>query len=282
VGVHYALLWTYESHLRSDTAGWFHAGGTWLVAALLTWESAWWIGRHMPEVDTWTWVAWGIVPLTLMALVLGPARRLRWPFAAHWPQYHRLGLGPLAAYLVVFSVVVQLHSNGDPAPLPYLPVLNPLDLTLLLALLTLGFWHSEYAREPTITRATLTSTRATLGALAFIGLTAAVVRTVHHWGGVEFRAAALLDSVRVHASISVLWSVIALITMVVATRRGWRSIWIVGATLSGIVVVKLFTIDLSGTGTIERIVSFMMVGVLLLLVGYFSPVPPKSSSDRSL
>jgi uncharacterized membrane protein len=37
----------------------------------------------------------------------------------------------------------------------------------------------------------------------------------------------------------------------------------------------LFVVDLGSTGTVARIVSFLGVGVMLLVVGYFSPVPPK-------
>ena len=49
---------------------------------------------------------------------------------------------------------------------------------------------------------------------------------------------------------------------------------IVGAVLLAVVVVKLFIIDLSRISGIERIVSFLGVGVLLLVIGYFAPVPP--------
>lgn len=52
-----------------------------------------------------------------------------------------------------------------------------------------------------------------------------------------------------------------------------------GATLMGIVVVKLFLIELSNSGGIERIASFIIVGLLLLLVGWFAPVPPKAEND---
>ena len=40
----------------------------------------------------------------------------------------------------------------------------------------------------------------------------------------------------------------------------------------------LFLVDLANTGTMARIVSFLSVGVLLVAVGYFAPVPPKSSA----
>jgi uncharacterized membrane protein len=62
--------------------------------------------------------------------------------------------------------------------------------------------------------------------------------------------------------------------MVVAHRMATRTGWIAGATLLAVVVVKLFAVDLSRVGGIERIVSFIGVGLLLLLIGYLAPVPP--------
>ena len=41
-----------------------------------------------------------------------------------------------------------------------------------------------------------------------------------------------------------------------------------------VAIVKLFVIDLSRVGTVERIVSFVGVGLLTLVIGYFSPLPP--------
>lgn len=40
-------------------------------------------------------------------------------------------------------------------------------------------------------------------------------------------------------------------------------------------VLKLFFVELADRGGLFRIVSFIAVGALLLLVGYFAPVPPK-------
>jgi hypothetical protein len=51
----------------------------------------------------------------------------------------------------------------------------------------------------------------------------------------------------------------------------------VGSGLLAAVIVKLFFVDLSGQGTIERIVSFVGVGVLILVIGYMAPVPPAAN-----
>jgi len=45
--------------------------------------------------------------------------------------------------------------------------------------------------------------------------------------------------------------------------------------------LKLFLIDLSARETIERIISFTGVGLLLMLVGYFSPLPPRQTNNMA-
>jgi uncharacterized membrane protein len=54
----------------------------------------------------------------------------------------------------------------------------------------------------------------------------------------------------------------------------------VGGGLMGVVVVKLIFVDFGHLAGIERIVSFIVVGVLMLVIGYFSPVPPKHVEDK--
>jgi uncharacterized membrane protein len=63
--------------------------------------------------------------------------------------------------------------------------------------------------------------------------------------------------------------------MLIANRLKYRAAWIGGAALLAVVVVKLFVVDLSQVGGVERIVSFIGVGVLLLIIGYVAPVPPR-------
>ena len=76
------------------------------------------------------------------------------------------------------------------------------------------------------------------------------------------------------------WSLVACAIMLVANRRGRRGLWMVGAGLIAVVVAKLFLVELLHAGTVERIVSFMVVGILLLVLGYFAPVPPKKTQEK--
>jgi uncharacterized membrane protein len=73
--------------------------------------------------------------------------------------------------------------------------------------------------------------------------------------------------------------VIALVATFGATKKRSRPAWISCATILSLVVIKLFFVDLAGTGTVARIVSFIGVGSLMLLMGYLSPLPPSRSGE---
>jgi len=99
---------------------------------------------------------------------------------------------------------------------------------------------------------------------------------VHHQAGVPWDFDALFDSVRVQTALSVYWGLLGFTCMIAGARKARRAVWLIGAGLMALVVVKLFLVDLGNSGTVERIVSFIGTGVLLLVVGYFAPVPPKT------
>jgi uncharacterized membrane protein len=80
--------------------------------------------------------------------------------------------------------------------------------------------------------------------------------------------------------LSVVWTTAALVIMLVATRAKRRPAWQVGAALLVVTVIKLLLFDLADTGTLTRIVSFIVVGGLILIVGYFSPLPPKDTESK--
>ena len=120
---------------------------------------------------------------------------------------------------------------------------------------------------------------ATLSVTVFIWLTAILIRTLHYWFEVPFSRHAIISSVLVQSSLSIFWTVLALCAMFVATRFKQRRTWMIGGVLLGIVLAKLFIIDLANTGTLARVVSFLGVGMLLVVLGYFSPAPPKVQEE---
>jgi uncharacterized membrane protein len=256
---------------------WVHAAGVWLWTALATWELAWWIDRLVEGGTVWPLIACAVVPCAVLAFLPLRGLRVEWPIAAWRDAYLAAGAAPLAVFLAVWWLGVNFVSDGDPAPLPYVPFVNPLDNAQVAAALAVAMWLVEGRRLALrwIGRLPETWVQAELAASAFIFLNAVLLRTLHHWFDVPFDLDAMLSTDIVQMSFSILWTVMALVAMVYATRSGRRILWLAGAGLMAAVVAKLFLVDLSNVGTIARIVSFLAVGVLMLIVGYFSPVPPR-------
>ena len=50
--------------------------------------------------------------------------------------------------------------------------------------------------------------------------------------------------------------------------------------LSSLMEISLFLIELGNSGGVARIASFIVVGLLLLVVGYFAPIPPKNKLQQ--
>jgi len=269
------ILRRHEGEVAAALAQWMHVVALWLAVALACWEAAWWIDRLVAGRGTWPFVAWALVPALALAVVAKFGERLGWPFTKHFAFLLVFGGAPMAAYLWSWVIAANVLSDGNPAPLPYVPVANPLDLAMAAVLVVLVVWYLALRARGLATSVSPTHAAAAIGTAAFVWANGILLRTLHHWADIPYRLETMVRSTLVQAAFSVFWTVLALGAMTLATRRGTRTLWFVGAALLGVVVVKLFLIDLSRLGGIERIVSFVVVGVLLLAIGYFSPVPPR-------
>jgi len=191
------------------------------------------------------------------------------------------GMGPVAGLGLLWTLYVNLTARGDAHPLSYVPLLNPADVSLAVMAVAVALWWNRLLQtHPEIALDERSRFAGPLfGGLAFVWLNGVFVRTVHQWTDVSFRADALWDSVPLQVCFSIAWTLVALGGMLLSTRHGWRTRWITFATLLGTVVVKLFVVDLSQLSTGAKIGTFLVVGVLLLVVGYLSPVPPSADVD---
>jgi uncharacterized membrane protein len=276
------LAWILHRH-ETETpalARWMHAVTLWVAVALACWETAWWIDRFVQGRGTWPFVAWALVPALVLLALAKIDHRLGWPVARHPEAYLLLGGAPMAVYLWCWVFLANVLSDGNPAPLPYVPLVNPLDLAMAAVLVILIVWYLALRARDLAARVAPAHTAAALGLAGFAWVNGMLLRALHHWVGIPYRLEPMLRSTLVQTSFSVFWTVLALGAMLLATRRGLRAVWFVGAALLAVVVCKLFLVDLSRVGGIERIVSFIVVGVLLLAVGYFSPVPPRQPEVR--
>lgn len=280
----YVICRRHEGAPEGWLASWWHVCSGWLLIALLSWQFAWFVDRGVSGHGSWPAIGWMLVPACALLLLPRLVGRISWPLRVHAEAYTVVAGGGLVMFLMLWSLDTNLTLPGDPYPFPYVPLLNALDLSQALVLsVLLRYWQYLKSRisSPGVAADAHPAT-AILAALAFIWLNAALVRTLHRWADVPFNFDAVVSSTLVQTSLSIFWTILALATMLVATRRASRPVWITGAALLGVTIVKLFVIDLSRVGTIERIVSFVGVGLLTLVIGYFSPLPPSATSRRRM
>ncbi|MDB4985629.1 MAG: hypothetical protein JWN04_807 [Myxococcaceae bacterium] len=263
-----------EQPARADV---LHACASYLVAVTLFVEARYLTVDLLALGSGWANAACLLAPLVPVTIAL--SHRPSWPVAAHARAYLRWSAWPLVLFVSLGSLCCHAESDGSAAPLPYLPLLNPLDLSqALLIVLTIMVSRDEAVRGARTRRIALWSA----ALVGFVTLNATVVRTAHHWADLPFVPWDVPTAPIVQASFSILWTTLALIAMVVANRQRERGVWVAGAVLLGAVVVKLFFVDLSNLSGIAKIVTFLAVGLLLLVIGYFAPVPPtkRSNSQR--
>jgi uncharacterized membrane protein len=257
-----------------------HAAPYWLLTLLLSWELSGRIHRHLPGMETWAICAWGALPALALLLIARRGSNLPWPVRGNLAVYLGLGATPLAAVSAFWLLYANLTQAGNPWPLPYLPLLNPLDGVTLLVLVCLACWYRaiQGSLPELAQRLPHREAAIALAATLFVWMNAILLRSIHHWCSVPFTCPALFSSLTVQTALSIFWCLLALTVMTLATRRSLRAVWLAGAGLLGTVVAKLFLVDLAGHGSIARIVSFVVVGLLILLIGWFSPVPPHQTA----
>ena len=216
--------------------------------------------------SAWPWLGRLAVPAAMLLLLPRPATARVWPVRLLPEAYQTSAAAVLAAGLWVWTLVANVASDGSAAPLPYLPFLNPLDIGICIALAATLLWLKH------VDRVAPRSLAMAAGA-GFVWLNAILVRSFHHYAGVPYHFDAWLGSLAVQTGITLLWTAIALATMWLASTRSLREPWFAGAALLAAVVLKLVLVDLSGSLT--RIVSFIGVGVLMLVIAYVAPLPTK-------
>jgi uncharacterized membrane protein len=254
-----------------------HATTLWLVAILGAWELAWLFDKFFPNNVTWTIAAIGLFPIMVVAIVLFGSRVLRWPLAKYRKDYLTLGVGPVLTLTWIWFFATNWFDSGDASPLYYIPVFNPLETVhaLFLVLLTVSLLRMKrYMPKWTVV------VRSVLGVSFFLWCNGVLLRAIHHFASVPYVFTPMYESPLVQMTLAIWWSIIGITLTIFASQKSYRWLWITGASFMGVVVVKLFLIDLSKSGTIERIISFISVGIILLLVGYFSPIPPNRLKKR--
>ena len=255
-----------------------HGGAFLLITLILTAETAWQVNQCASTSPTWNFIFWGLVPVAMVRLVQTIVADL-WPISSYKDQYQKHAAAIILILAWFWLLAGCLTNPGDPAPLPFIPIFNPLEISQLVVFFMLVLWtrdHFSFLTSMMPKKLIL----GTGGITAFIWINTVLARAVHQLTGVSFSPPPMLDSRLYQASLSILWGMLALAVMTAARRYQSRTVWFVGCGLIGATVLKLILVDLASSGTVERIVSFLAVGILLMVIGWFSPLPPAQSSQE--
>ncbi|ALN56333.1 membrane protein [Lysobacter enzymogenes] len=274
----YALLgWRLLRALRASGKGelvFAHLGWLWSWAILPGVCLQLWLRDNATAFGSgWQFAALTAPLLAMAAACLWRPGLIERPVAERFAQWRG---GAMAGFALVlaFAVIVRLGSDADPAPLMWLPLLNPQALIQWGTLLVLGAWLAS-----TLVPAGLGRRRVPLLALGgFALVTVEVLRSAHFWGGVAW-SPSMYSASLVQTSLTVTWSVLGVAGWIAGSRRGQRGLWLAGAVLMAVVLAKLVLIDRSHLGNLLGIASFIAYGLLCTLVGYFAPAPPSRDAQ---
>ena len=260
----YDKVWVYVKAL--------HVLTLWFVVSVLTFEVHYHVallqrGQSMPLIG------WGIVALVFAALLLRFSKYL----GKYQKIYFDLGAGGLILFLTLWEVRAFMVP-ADFRGMGYFPLLNPIDLMQVAVLMLLGYWTVK--QSTSLSKEGMVQLYGVLSILTWVLLTIIFARYVHVSQEVAYTGIALWHSNYFQTGISILWSGVAILLMVLSKMYAQRSLWLAGFGLLILVVLKLFFVELANSGTIERIISFIVVGTLLLVIGYFVPMPPSEKEEK--
>ena len=251
-------------------------------AAQFTWWLVWplvaslllsWLPQQVDGLGVgWQAMLVALPWLLVAALALFRWRWLSMPLGERFDGWRGRLLAVLFAVLGLWWLA-SLFEAGSAAPLPWIPLLNPMELAQLAVLALALRWQMGGSRSLPPRRIVL------LAALAFVWITSVVLHAVHHWGGAPWGDAILSTSLA-QTSLTVVWSVLGVLGWVLGSRRSQRMLWLAGAVLMGVVLAKLVLVDRQHLGNLLGIGSFIAYGLLCTVVGYFAPAPPRASTSE--
>lgn len=255
-----------------------HIATYWLILCFLAVEISWFI-----SLLPWGMTEWGyfIYIMAMVAIIL----ILYWlqgscinPMVLHKKLYWLATL-PLIVLMIGCSLAGNLL-DGKLTFWIYIPLLNPLDEAGLFSIVALICATRCIRRLKNLSSKTrkilvngLNLAIITLSVCWFNGV---LLRGLVDYLDLYWSLTSILDSRFIQTTLSIVWTLVALIIMIMAHNKQQRINWFAGAIILGAVIAKLFLIDITNEDGLIKAVTFIVVAVLILVVGYFSPLPPRN------
>lgn len=274
----YLALGAYSLHsLRNIRTATFAVGRTSQLIWLFTWNaiatsSLFWCASQLQLNSSWHWAALIVPTVLIVTLSLW-----KWSVLS-WPQGLSMNTLQLPMQYVLFFIIsvwwiISLFFSGAASPLPWIALLNPIELIELATLFMLWNWYKGKSTLPN--PLSMKHKQQLIAVMAFVLSMVIILRAVHHWGGIPWDIQIFMARLT-QTSLSVVWSLMGVYAWVRGSRRMQRSLWIFGAVLMSVVLLKLLLVDRQNLGNVLGITSFIAYGLLCILIGYLAPAPPKT------
>ncbi|EOR05243.1 hypothetical protein F896_03246 [Acinetobacter genomosp. 15BJ] len=231
-------------------------------AAVMLWSGLLWLSLASIGLAIFP-----IMPIAALAII--PAMYSLWLFTSNKTELlHQL---PIWCLTLFWLVLVSLDPYSA-EQYYFIPLLNLTDILSLMMFFGLIWiiYHHDFSTERSIEWGFKVATIL----IGLLVLSSVVVRAMHHYLGTPFWSVAIWSNGDVQLSLTLLWVILAFVLMTFSSRRHIRQIWFVGAALLAIVVAKLLLLDLSQSGTLTRVISFIGSGAVMLVIAYLAPLPP--------
>ena len=111
-----------------------HAVGVLVLGAVGALQGRAVTGGWGDAASAWPWLGWLVVPALLLMVLPRPATARRWPVLAAPAAYQVTAAAVISVGLVLWTLIANVASDGTARPLPALPLLNPLDIGIGIAL----------------------------------------------------------------------------------------------------------------------------------------------------
>ena len=204
-------------------------------------------------------------------------------------SYWTIGLLPLIGY-IVYYLIAGLSMSGQIIYWSYIPIINPLEESAIFSLLMFSVWIKLMPNYVQFDNKTTNSgilniplpnlILVSLMTLTFLWGNSVVLRCLSQIFDITWNAYTLWHNNIVQMTASLLWMLSAVILIAIGHCYSLRKIWYSGQLIQITVIIKLIFVDIQETDGLLRAFAFIGVALLMLLIGYLAPIPPKQNDEN--
>ena len=287
---YYLYLENATLHSNNNLNSGLHISLLWLLLSWIYYEA---IGMLSSLSWGFAVVEWSVLTLIASIVMLIVALLNRYKILAEKRlanNYWTIGLLPIGLFLFC-QLMIGLCSNGQILYWQYIPFINLLEESAIFAMIMLTVWvhfvgqlwlESQPTNNKKAAQNIHISAVILLSALCFLWGNSVILRSLSQWLDISWSFYHLWHANIVQVSLSLVWTIIAVIFIAFAHRYHLRKIWFAGALLQAIVVIKLILVDSVELDGLWRAFAFIGVALLMLVIGYLAPLPPKLNSNTSV